>query len=337
MSFLLTCKIQIDRYEFNFANSIEIVSSWKELSDKCTLKLPSKAVLSIADITTIDNRKVQQAFTFEDKFKTGMPVSVWLGYEGENNLEFTGYISEIKPKLPFEIVCEDELYNLKRQPAISGAYSGTLKGILQKYFPTSNLSDKIPDVLLSNFIMDKITPAQLLQKLKEHYGLCAYFRGKTLFVGLPYSEFDSYTPLKYYFQRNVIGGTDDLAYHKKEDMKIKVKAISILKDNTKIEVEAGDAEGETRTLHTYNEPDKAKLKAWAESKLNLLKFEGYSGTFDAFGVPFPKHSGAVALYDERYAERNGQQYLIDKVTTTWGTGGFHRKIEIGQIISNKKL
>lgn len=326
MSFLLTCKIEIDKYEFDFANNIEIVSSWKELSDKCTLKLPSNATLTLENPST---GKVQEEFSFEKKFKTGMTVKVYVGYDNDNLLEFQGYISEIKPKIPFEIVCEDEMYQLKRASAISGAYSGTLKGILQKYFPTSKISAKIPDVVLSNFIIDKATPAQLLQSLKESYGLCAYFRNKELFVGMAYTEFEKVNPIKYHFQRNVIGGSDNLTYRKAEDTKIKVKAISILKNNTRVEVEAGDKEGETRTLHTYNEPDKTKLKAWADSQLSLLKYEGYSGSIESFGIPSIRHSEAVEFFDERYAERKNQVYAADKVTTTWGMNGFHRKIEIG--------
>jgi hypothetical protein len=151
-----------------------------------------------------------------------------------------------------------------------------------------------------------------------------------LFVGLPYTEFETLEPVRYHFQRNIVANSDNLSYQKAEDMKVKVKAISILPNNKRIEVTVGDKEGEERTLHTYNEKDKDKLKIWAESQLDRLKYEGYTGDFMGYGVPYPKHSGAVSIYDDRYIERRNVSYVVDKVTTTWGKGGFRRKIEIGK-------
>lgn len=328
MSFLLTCKIIIGDYNFDFANEIEITSSWKELSDRCTLKLPNSAVL-IKEQASGQSTRIQEEFSFEQRFRVGLPVEIHLGYDFDNKLEFQGYISKIKPNTPFEIECEDEMYQLKRQPTITSAYSGTLKGILQKYFSSSKISEKIPDMVLSNFIINKATPAQLLQSLKENYGLCAYFKNKVLYVGMPYVPFETLTPTKYHFQRNVILEKDNLTYRKADDVKIKVKAVSILRNNARVEAEVGDEEGETRTLHTYNEPDKSKLKAWAESQLPLLKYEGYTGSIEAFGVPFLRHSETVEFYDERYAERKKQVYFTDKIVTKWGMDGFHRTIDIG--------
>jgi hypothetical protein len=326
MAFLLSCTILIDgKYEFNFAHNIEIVSGWQDLGDKCTIQLPSRGVL-VKEGTTESSGE----FSFEKRFKTGMTVQVLLGYDEQNeDLEFSGYIKEIKPKQPFELVCEDEIYQLKRQAPVSKMFNGTLKGLLKTYFPSANISSEIPDVVLSNFKIDKATPAEILQKVKESYGLCAYYGDKELFVGLPYTEFETYEPVKYHFQRNVI--KDDLTYRKAEDVRIKVKVISMLKNNTKVEVDdIGDKDGETRTLHTYGETDKVKLKAWGESQLSRLKYEGYSGSIETFGLPRVIHSDAVELYDERYKERQGQVYLVDKVTTTWGVNGFRRKVELGK-------
>lgn len=327
MSFVLSCDILIDgRYRLGFANEVEVKSGWQTLGDTCVIKLPSRGVL----VSKGENSEALEQFSFEERFKTGMAVAVSLGYDGGNELEFLGYIREIKPKIPFELHCEDELYQLKRQAAISRVFNGGLKGLLKEVFPAAQLSDGIPDVVLRNFVMDKATPAVVLDKLKEAYGLCAYFipGSKVLFVGLPYSEFAQYTPKLYDFQRNVIG--DGLEYRKTEDVRIKVRAVSILKNNEKIEVEVGDPEGETRTLHTYDEPDVGKLRVWAESQLERLKYEGYAGELTAFGLPRVRHSDAVRLRDARYQERAGQVYVVDKVATTWGMGGYRRRVSLGK-------
>jgi hypothetical protein len=327
MSYLLTCNILIDnKYRLNFAKEVEINSSWQTLGDTCIIKIPTKGVL----VSKGENGQNVERFSFGERFETGMSIEVNLGYDGNNKPCFVGYIKAIKPTIPFELHCEDAVYELKREKAISKVFTGTLKGLLSEYLSGVEIAKNIPDVTLSNFVLNKVTPAEILEKVKDSYGLSAYYKpaSQTLFVGLPYSEFENYEPVYFDFQKNVV--SDSLEYRKAEDVKIKVKAISILKNNQKIEIEVGDADGEIRTLHTYNETDTKKLRSWAESQLGRLKYEGYSGNITAFGLPYVRHSSAVSLYDERYEERAGQVYIVDSVRTTWGTSGFRRLIELGK-------
>lgn len=320
----LTCELKIDTLTFRYAESIEIESTWQELGDKCTIRLPNKAVLKKSDTES-------EELSLEKTFKTGMHVRVALGYDNANEVLFEGYIAQIKPNTPLEIVCEDEIYKLKRSKKISKAYSGTLKGLLQEYFAGVNLDKNMPDVKLTNFALKEATQAEILKQLKETYGLCAYFRGKELYVGLPYFEgFEK--KHKFHFQKNVISA--DLEYKKAEDIRLKCTAISFLANNTKIEVkDVGDADGEQKTLHFFGITDKNQLKALAESELKKLKYEGYRGSFEAFGLPVVRHSETVLLYDDRYAERNGQGYLVDKVKTSWGANGYRQNIEIARKVS----
>jgi len=322
MALLLTCLIEIDTLKFRYAESVEIESSWAE-EGKCTIRLPNKAVLKRSDTE-------KEELSLEKTFRTAMPVRVHLGYDDKNKLLFEGYISQIKPNTPLEIVCEDEMYQLKRSKKISQTYTGTLKNLLQKYFAGVRLDSKMPDVKLTNFILKEATQAEILARLKEVYGLCAYFRGKQLYVGLPYFE-GTERKHKFHFQKNVI--TSDLEYKKTEDVRLKCKAISFLSNNTKIEAEVGDSDGEQKTFHFFGINNKAQLETLAKNELKKLKFEGYRGSFEAFGVPVVAHSETVLLYDNRYAERNGQGYLVDKVTTSWGVSGYRQKIEIARKVS----
>ena len=67
-----------------------------------------------------------------------------------------------------------------------------------------------------------------------------------------------------------------------KDKSLKVKAISILKDNKKLEVEVGDTEGELRTLHFYKVTSEAKLKELAKAKMSTLKYTGFKGILHDF-------------------------------------------------------
>ena len=126
---------------------------------------------------------------------------------------------------------------------------------------------------------------------------------------------------------NVI--TDNLIFRRKEDQKIKITAVSILKNGTKIEVkDIGDKDGENRTIHFNNVSDKNVLEQQAKAMLDKLKYSGLSGDFTAFGYPITKHSDTIRFFDDLKPEKNGV-YLAKKVTTTWGVSGFRRKIQLG--------
>lgn len=317
MALRLTAHIRIGALELQYAHEVRIESSFEHISDRCEIVLPDKVLLKRSNMF--------ETLSLERVLQSGMPVSVSLGYDDNNHLLFEGYVAKIKPDVPLKILCEDEAYKLKRSQKISRSFSGQLSALIDEYFAEVEIDKRLPDVRLSNFIMKDVTPAEVLQKLKEHYGLVAYFRGKRLYVGLPY--FENPRPRhKLDFQKNIIAGS--LEYRKKEDISLKVKAVSILKDNSKIEVETGDSNGEQRTLYFYDIESKSELLKIAESELLRLKFDGYRGKITLFGVPVVQHSDTVLLYDKRYEERSGQAYLVKSVKTTWGVNGYRQEVEL---------
>ena len=89
----------------------------------------------------------------------------------------------------------------------------------------------------------------------------------------------------------------------------------------------GDPDGEVHTLHFYN-LDASELKAVAEQKIQEMTYTGFAGSFMGFGIPSPQIGGICHLFDNKY-DRKGS-YFIEKVKTTYGTGGFKRKVTIGR-------
>lgn len=320
MAYALSAAITIGKNVFRYAEQLSISSCWQDLGDTCTIRLPNLKGL------------------LEEKIQTGMKVSVEIGYDGNHHKEFEGYVASVTPKIPFELFCEDGLYLLKRLSVNGGkgkAWKDTsMKRVLSEILKAvpHRLFEGIPDMALDQFRIDQgTTLAEALQKFKEDFSLCAYFRHGELFIGLPYTEIkknkrEDGTLAIYDLQRNVID--NQLIFQSKADTKLKVKAISLLKDNQKIEVEAGDQGGEERILYYRGETQKEKLKQMAQAELERLKFDGYQGSFEAFGLPYIIHSGVVDLSDERYPARRGR-YLVKRVKTTWGIGGFRRRIEPG--------
>lgn len=300
--------------------SLEITSSWKNLGDIAVLKL---------------GRLRGQ---FNKQLKEGDQVAIKLGYDGELHTEFKGYIARLLPNQPFEIHCLDEVYHLQRSNINKTWKQTTLKEVIEEAIKGFEVefanTGEVPEVSLAPFRVANASAARVLKKLKDNYGLAMYFRGKQLYVGLPYSEDVAATtgvgePVVYDLQRNVLA--TELEYRRKEDIKIKLKATSYLKNNKKLEVYAGSEEGELRTWISP-EPiaDKATLQKIADEKVKLYRYDGYRGGIKTLGIPHVVHSARCQIRDADYPEREGLYFVDEVKTTVTKTGGFKRAVKIGR-------
>jgi len=324
--YALTCHITIGNATFDFPTEVSMVESTIKLTDTCLLKFPKKILWNNSNIF----------FGSAALIKKRDVVEVKLGYDGILKTVFKGYVRAIHRKSPVEIECEDEMFRLKWPEVIVKQKrfdSVTLKDLLKYIIPSdSDIEFIAPDMNLGKFdISQDCQPVEVLENLtkKDGYGLQCYFQNidncPTLFVGLPQAHFMNYAKThKFKFNYNIIN--DNLNYIDKDDLRIKLKCISIMPDNTKYEVEVGESDGELRTFNFYNIP-KADLKKLAEDKLTTFKVEGYTGTITVFGEPVVTKGDIVQLYDDRYVDVVAT-YSVCEVKRTYGTGGYRQEITL---------
>ncbi len=113
--------------------------------------------------------------------------------------------------------------------------------------------------------------------LNATYGFYSWFRNGTLYAGLAYwPELQQSPAPKFEFNHDII--EHDLTYQDEQSVRVKVRAVSINRDNTKTEVELGDPEGEQRTLTYYN-VTKKELTEFATRDLEKFRYTGYRGSF----------------------------------------------------------
>ena len=309
------------QYVLDRFTSLEITSSWKHLGELATLKL--------GKLRGQLNKQLAE----------GDGVEIRLGYDGVLHKEFVGYIARLLPNQPFEIRCLDEVYHLQRTNINQSWKKTTLKEVIETTTGGQGLdiqfADQVPEVELKPFRVANASAAKVLQKLKSEYGLAIYFRGRSLYVGLPYSEetgtafphIDS--PVIYDLQRNVLA--TELEYRQAKDVKVRLKAVSILKNNQKLEVTVGSDEGELRTWISPEPIDnKATLKKIAEEKIQLYRYSGYKGGIKTLGIPFVVHSVRCKIKDATYPEREGLYFVDEVKTTITKAGGFKRMVKIGR-------
>lgn len=310
--FRLSSKIKLGDYILAGVVEIEIESSWETLTDTAKITLPSQFYHNGKFVNLAEERLL----------KKGDKVSISLGYDDDLVSEFEGYIVEIKAASPVVIECQDAAWLLKKKPQNVSFAQVKFKELVQAICPPE-ISNKVADVSLGQFRVSNATPAQVLDEIKKSYGLLAYMRGTTLYAGLSYTEQAKTHIFK--FGVNVIEENSELFYQKEDDVRLKIKAVSIQPNNTKIETEFGDADGELRTLTFYN-LDKDSLDKIAKSEAEKLIYNGYTGHFETFGIPSVVHGDIVHIKDEKY-NRSGF-YFIKKVVKVFGGGGYRQKIYI---------
>jgi hypothetical protein len=137
--------------------------------------------------------------------------------------------------------------------------------------------------------------------------------------------------VKYSLAWNVI--EHDLKFRDESDTDLKVKAIGIKPDNTRVEVEVGDKNGAQRTIHSYTVYDKAGLEKFAREEMQKMKFTGFEGTLTTFLYPYAEPLMTADLKDPQYGERRAGLYVVDSVLTEFGTQGARREVELGKKVS----
>lgn len=298
----------------DFVNDVEIESSWENLTDTAKITIPRKITWEGRDIVAGAN----------PLFSRGDKVVIELGYDNQYNKVFVGYASAVHPKLPVVIECQDSMYLLKQNTITESYKSVKLSKLLSDVMPKGVKYEANLDATdLGKFRISNATPAQVLEELRKTYGIFSFFRDEVLHVGLAYVP-KLRVEKRFKFEQNIID--DSLEYRRKDDVKYKVKAISIQPDNSKREVEFGDAEGEQRTIYLFDTPE-SQLLDRAKREFERVKYEGYYGSFTTFGSPFVRHNDAAILVSDKLPEKDGT-YLIKKVVYRFGMSGYRQEITL---------
>ncbi len=315
----LSARIEIKSaktWVFEKITSCEIVRDTDALTTTCTLTLP---------------KKTQWQGETSNPLKRGDEVSVWLGYDDDLQLAFKGYITQKGFKTPLMIKCEDEMFRLRQTEAKKKTYKTVTLETLLKDQGLEYQFKVLGEQNIGQYRVNVDTVAELLGHLKEN-SIRSFFRledgNPVLYCGV---MFERSAELQQVFATGVnIISDENLDEQNADDIKIKLKVISLQPDNKKkIKVEVGDNGGERRTLHCYNKTE-AEAKAWGKQELERLKRSGLTGSFTTFGAPLVDCLDVVGIKIDD--ERKGK-YQVQKNVITYGTGGFRQEITLGARIS----
>ena len=315
MLYVPCCEIKIGGKSFRSLNEVKIKRSIHKVGATATIKVPVTSVLHRAGQPPA---RIETAQAFE----VGDPVEIRLGYNGALRLEFRGYVKLKNLQTPLEIECEDEFYQTRnRNITITG--KTTLSDVLSKCGVSVAHATSLT---IDDFPVDNRPASWVLGKLQTDYGLAIWFdmEGK-LYASEPYKVQDD--TVKYRLRWNTISD-DDLKFHRADDVKLRIKAICIYRDGTKIEATIGAKDGTEKTLYFYDVKDKNELAALADAELKRYSYDGYSGKIEAFLQPYAQPCMLADIESLEYPEKNGR-YFIESTEIEYGTSGARRTVEIG--------
>jgi len=338
---ILNNRTQIAIYDFDYLHKVEIRSSWDMLTDTATLLLPKK--ISYRNRKTELTKVITGLTDVPSKdypvFVQGDLSELSGGYGDDVPSIFSGYIRAISPNYPIKIDFEDSMYWLKNIYIEKKTFEDTTLEDVVKFITADAPSNIVLNVVegfkFGLLRISNSTAAEVLEYIKKQYGMVSWFRGNALNVGLAYLS-DQASSLKVHRfigsgpDVNIIS-TENLEYKTDDQVKIKLKVISIYPDNTRKEVIVGDLSGETRTMYQYDVPE-SSLKKIGEEYLPQLVYTGYRGYFTTFLLPLVRHGDAVKLSDPEFPDREGI-YLVKEVVYTYGVDGGMQKITLDRKIS----
>lgn len=308
------CKVTIGPIYFDHIDAVEIEESITELSDRARITLPRM-------YKELNGKRVL------DYIKPGDPVTIELGYlETGMVTEFMGFVRQVSSDIPLEISC-DELYPLRQNSFVKSYRAVTLKQLLTDITKGTFIKRiECPEVNMGKYLVDNASTFQVLDKVKEEFGLFGKINGDLLHVGFAWDWRPGFTATHTYsIQENV--AKNELAYKTKDEfnVKVRVKIRSKKGQEQYIEVGSKDADAATTTID-YAADNEADAKRIGEARLKKQVYDGYTGNIIGFGIPRVHAGDSLTIKDSR--EQREGTYLTQKVVINWSINGFQRKNEL---------
>lgn len=309
----INLKITIaDNLEFTVCQSIHIESSVQVLANYAKIELPREFKNAIDEVGKTVNIAGKSILDF---IKRSDSVKIQLGYDGELQTEFQGYITKIGAEMPLLLECEDEMFQLKKAPRITKFIkSGKLIDILKAVVPAKYTIECNGDYSIGKWLIEDATPYNVLEELREKAGIRAYFKdSSTLAVGM-IVDFKPQNIHKFNFSQNVRRGSN-LKFEQKESKPIFLSVESKQSNGTVLTVSVGEKGGDEKKMKLWPNMTKSELELWANKQQTSVSYNGFEGTLDSWCYPRTKPGDSAQLYRPFYKDRHQDgRYFIESVT-----------------------
>jgi len=320
----IDCKITIDNKTLSLLDSVEIKTDIDSLMDTAVIKLPS----------TVFNKYLKDV----ESIVRGQKVEIWLGYDGELNQEFSGYIRSVERDFSGLVInLENELYLFSLAPMKNKVYEKpTVKTLLEVVLNAVEIPLKLDcqfDFSFDKFTVNNATALDVLKAIQSECKCSMYVKDGVFYVVSPFLTTDTTKNVKYDTSKNIMADGYSLKYKDKADRKFKAiaKGKSKGKGDQKEELKAekGESGGDTETFEYKGIATQKMLDTIVEQMYERRSFSGYDGSFQAWFLPIISKGDSAEICDQDDPDRNGR-YFVKAVETSCNNGGITRKITVGK-------
>lgn len=342
-----------DKYISLDIQEVSINYSNDTLTDTCSIVISKVDTYSCSTLINIK----------EQDFSLGSKVEITLGYNRieDSKLVFTGYLTGFKNNNNNDTILltfDDQMYTLKNCKRIKKSFTSgyTLSEIID--FVLTEV-----DIDIDKFVMDidagtitlnnYLLPSEILQMLKERFGIYCYFKNNVLYVGHRYwktyeetykivDKSKTYqfkypnTTQKPYYKILDISNLDYTIIDKNQYM---VKGNSVYNFSA-ITYSYPENIQDPLNVSTISLPDTDlnSLKKLVKNAYENLNYGGFQGSIEFFGYPFLYHGDIIELEIDLSHVKDSprvvkEKYFIDENVITFGSNGFKQSVKIG----NQKL
>lgn len=308
-------RVTLGRVLLNNISNFEISENILEISNTAKITIPRH-------YKQMNGKSVLDMFRVGDKMK--IEAGYYYGDDVDLKTEFVGYVREIESDYPLVIHCDDEMYPLRQTNYVKSYRDANLKDILSDIIPGA-ISFECPNVHIGKYQIDNASAFAVLQDLMKNFGLYSRLQDGKMKIGLAYEFGDKTEEHTYTIGKDV--KKNELKYKRKEDFKIRYKAIATNPNGSKTTVEVGNKEKDAseRTLNFAGPLSENELRQRAIAVMAKTVYDGYTGSITGFGTPRTHAGDALNIRDKFEPEREGK-YMIEKVDITYNeTSGFSRQ------------
>lgn len=312
--------ITIGAYKLMMLDSVEIHKSVDLLANTCTIKLPGSVYGKALKIEGGDDGN--------PRIKRGDKVTVELGYVGRLKEEYEGYLLNIlTDDGSITLNCENELFLLRKAIPNKEFAKATVKQIAQYAIDNAGVKLKLNCTLsidYDKFVISNATAYDVLKKLKEETRANIFLTTSELHIHPPYILKTG--DVKYSFQKNI--ESSDLKYVRAEDKVLQVVVENTGADGKKKTKEYGTTGGD-KIVISGNGLSESSMQTLAKDKYLEQMYDGYEGSITAWMIPIVEPGYSARVEDDDYEFKNGT-YYVTSVTTSFGSSGGVRKVQLGK-------
>ena len=336
--FTLNSDITIGNFSFSGVDLVRISRSIHSVADTAVIRIPAIC-------------KVKKGINVSGYQSTGAlindrdPVTISLGYNGQMQTEFQGFVKRRSLGMPLQLECEGFVQVLRLDIDVNNAFATTSAAQLLEFVktdysgaPTGINVVVANDIPLLNVVLPHVNGVALCSAIRRFSqgALNLFFiNPTTLWCGSTYVPYKNGTDpfgigtVNYRLGYNCIKDNALVQRTPSDPVQIVFQNTNAIGITTKVESAADLKYISRKAVSVLNNiGDPATMQLLANEKMYQANYAGYMGTINGFLQPYCQPGWLANVVDDRYPERNGS-YLVESTEVVFGNNGAQRRVELG--------